>query len=225
MPAPLAALLAFTVAANAGPRHTEHDDEDRHARRAEPAAEVVTDDPVQSLANARADLADIRAQLARARDRDDLRRVQRRLARLDLMLEGTERTLWVWQQERQVAWRYRPAPIAPPEVWASRHRRERVDPGPQAMAAADFARLVGLIEAAAFSSEKLSLVEDAVQHHFFTAEQARDLIALQTFGADKVQTGQLLHDRCVDPQKWLVVYAAFDFQSDARELRSRLAAR
>lgn len=227
MPAPLAALVALTVTAAADPydRHDRDDHYERHERRQHEApVEVVVDDPVQSLANARAELAEIRSLLIHADSRRDQRRVERRLARLDLMLSGTERSLSVWDRSlRRVGWQYVPHQ-PPPEVWTFEPEPEPVEVV-YAIEDADLERLLDLMDDAAFSEEKLAYVQDAVQHHWFTASQARRVIAAQTFGDDKVAAGVMLHEVCIDPENWLVVYGAFDFQSYAHSLRKRLAAR
>jgi hypothetical protein len=94
--------------------------------------------------------------------------------------------------------------------------------GPVHLTVSQLDSFLARLDATSFSSDKLGMVQEAADQNWFTAEQIRQVLTHLSFGADKVEVGVLLHPRCVNPEAWHEVYAAFDFDSDARKLRARI---
>jgi hypothetical protein len=234
MSGPLAALMALTLTASAG--HRGGDTPwltDSRATTTSTAAAASAEDPAAAIAQARAELAEIRSLLDSASTHRDKRRIAYRLARLDETLAVADSAV---AQKARAAWgrTYRPSPTIPtqrPRV--DRHddddddddrpQRRTQKPGPRAMSDAAFASFRGSIERASFAADRLRLIENGAKYRHFTAAQVGQIIEQLPFGAEKVEAGVMLYPRVLDKQNWHVVYDGFDFRVDARNLARRVA--
>ena len=82
-----------------------------------------------------------------------------------------------------------------------------------------FALLVGAVQQEAFSGGKLAVLGEAARANVFAADQVRQLVALLTFGSDKLAALRLLAPRIVDPENRFLIYGAFTFDSEKAQAR------
>jgi hypothetical protein len=235
MLSPLAALLAATLTASAGShdhdRHHDRSDDDRPAVRVvspqlsvpysregqvRPTNPSDAVDPEVALAQARAELAEIRGLMVGAHKSEIRRRIQWRLARVDRRLASAELEL---VQQRLTREARREA--ARRSATRQDGKRQR---GPTAMNEPAFDRWLDNLEETRFSADRMARVQDAAERGWFTSAQIAEVLEVLPFGPEKVEAGALLYSRCVDPENWYVVYPVFDFRVDARALRDRVAA-
>jgi hypothetical protein len=235
MNGPLAALLALSLTATAGPRGDAPWLADAASTGRVSTATVAAEDPAAAVAQARAELAEIRSLLDSAATQRDRRRIAIKLARLDQTLASADNAI---AQKARAAWGrgYRPSPTIPkPRARVhdddddddddddERVQRRPHKPSPRAMSAASFASFQAQVERASFASDRLRLIESAARHRYFTAAQVGQLVESMPFGAEKVEAGVILFPRTLDKGNWHVVYDGFDFRVDARNLARRVA--
>jgi hypothetical protein len=106
-----------------------------------------------------------------------------------------------------------PAPPPPPA---------EVDPGPQPMEPGRFQDLLRALKDLSFSRDQLNYLRDAARHHWFLADQVRQVVAGFDFGKDKVDAAALLYRRVLDRENFYQVQDALDFESDREALRKRI---
>jgi len=82
-----------------------------------------------------------------------------------------------------------------------------------------FARLLKAVKEAPFSSEKLTLIEDAASKNYFKSEQVLQLLKTFNFDSYRLKAAKVLYPRVVDPENFFIVYDAFTFSSSKEELR------
>ncbi len=102
------------------------------------------------------------------------------------------------------------------------HDRDRHDDNHHnAMRSGDFAELLAQVKEASFKDEKLGLVRTATRDNWFTADQAKRLVAQFDFKDSKVEAAVALHSRIVDKGNFFKVLSVFDFKSAKEEVRER----
>ncbi|WP_071147299.1 DUF4476 domain-containing protein [Bacteroides ihuae] len=69
------------------------------------------------------------------------------------------------------------------------------------------------VKAAPFKSDKMDLIETAVQTSAFTIQQCKRLVELNTFDDDKIEMIQLLYPRIVDKQNFFMLLESLSFIS------------
>lgn len=89
------------------------------------------------------------------------------------------------------------------------------------MRSGDFAELLAQVKDASFKDEKLGLVRTATRDNWFTADQAKRLVAQFDFKDSKVEAAVALHPRIVDKGNFFKVLSVFDFKSAKEEVRER----
>lgn len=89
------------------------------------------------------------------------------------------------------------------------------------MRSGDFAELLAQVKEASFKDEKLGLVRTATRDNWFTADQAKRLVAQFDFKDSKVEAAVALHSRIVDKGNFFKVLSVFDFKSAKEEVRER----
>jgi hypothetical protein len=89
------------------------------------------------------------------------------------------------------------------------------------MHSGDFNQLLQQVKEAGFSEEKLGLIRTAAADNWFTAEQAKQLVAQFDFTDPKVNAAVTLHDRLVDRGNFFKVLSVFDFDSAKQRVRQR----
>ncbi len=84
----------------------------------------------------------------------------------------------------------------------------------------EYDKLRAKVDDAAFSRDKLSLLEKASARLSFSVEQVVGLMDVLDFGSDKVKAAAILHPRVVDPEDFGQVYDALVFDTDREALRA-----
>lgn len=69
-----------------------------------------------------------------------------------------------------------------------------------------------------FDEDKIGLVNQQMRTTFFTSEQIRMLLKTMSFDKNRLALAKSAYSKCVDRSNYFVVYDAFDFESDKREL-------
>jgi hypothetical protein len=103
-----------------------------------------------------------------------------------------------------------PPPVPPPP------------PAPAAMTPASFASMKAAIQLESFSDGKLRVLREALRGRLLSVAQAREILPLYTFSADRVEAAVTLYPALVDPQDFYQLYGCFDFDADKEEVRKRL---
>lgn len=71
---------------------------------------------------------------------------------------------------------------------------------------------------ASFDEDKMNLVAQQSRTNSFTAEQIRVLLKSLNFDKNRLTLGKSVYSKCVDKNNYFVVYDAFDFDANKREL-------
>lgn len=71
---------------------------------------------------------------------------------------------------------------------------------------------------ASFDEDKIGLVNQQMRTTFFTSEQIRTLLKTMSFDKNRLTLAKSVYSKCVDRTNYFVVYDAFDFESNKREL-------
>lgn len=69
-----------------------------------------------------------------------------------------------------------------------------------------------------FDDKKIIFINQQGRHAMFTSEQISILVKDLSFDKNKITLAKSLFSKCVDKQKYFIVYDAFDFESSRREL-------
>lgn len=69
-----------------------------------------------------------------------------------------------------------------------------------------------------FDDKKIAFINQQGRHAMFTSEQIGILVKDLSFDKNKIALAKSLFSKCVDKQKYFIVYDAFDFESSRREL-------
>ena len=100
-----------------------------------------------------------------------------------------------------------------------------VDPsqfeGPFRTSQSDMARILLVLESESFSDGRLSALRSLIPNRSFQVSQVITILDIFDFGDDKVSAAALLHPQIEDPENWILVYGALDFDSDRESLRRR----
>lgn len=99
------------------------------------------------------------------------------------------------------------------------HHRDRA---PAAMSPADFDQLLASVEDESFSDGKLRVIKMAAKQNYFTADQAKQLVAAMSFGDNKVEAAVLLYPQLVDQGNFFKVMDAFTYDSNKEKVQKRL---
>lgn len=71
---------------------------------------------------------------------------------------------------------------------------------------------------AKFDDNRLSLINQQMRSSMFTSKQVYELVKLMSFDKNKLQLAKSMYSRCVDKDRYFIVYDAFDFESSRRDL-------
>ena len=162
------------------------------------------------------------------------------LERRLVLLDGTLEALSVLVEDKYISLppQSAPIPFVPPTVEAEvhlagtqTHVAVRVETEAEQVASVatepmDPNGLNALTDALgqeAFSEGRLRVLRSAVDAPSgFNVEQVLRLLESFDFGGDKVEAAAMLHPQVVDPEKWYLVYGAFDFDTDKEALRRQV---
>ncbi len=166
--------------------------------------------------------------------------VKQALERRLVLLDGTLEALSVLVEDKYISLppQSAPIPFVPPTVEAEvhlagtqTHVAVRVETEAEQVASVatepmDPNGLNALTDALgqeAFSEGRLRVLRSAVDAPSgFNVEQVLRLLESFDFGGDKVEAAAMLHPQVVDPEKWYLVYGAFDFDTDKEALRRQV---
>lgn len=82
-----------------------------------------------------------------------------------------------------------------------------------------FQRFFGMLQDnERFDDGKISMINQQMRSSMFTSQQIRDLVKSLSFDKNKLALAKSMYKRCVDKNKYFLVYDAFDFESSKREL-------
>jgi hypothetical protein len=90
----------------------------------------------------------------------------------------------------------------------------RDDRGPREMSAAEFDRLMGSVDGAWFSSDRVQVVQLASAQNYFTVDQVGRLVETVPFSSDRLAIVRACHDHVLDPQNAYALQDHFTFSSD-----------
>lgn len=69
-----------------------------------------------------------------------------------------------------------------------------------------------------FDDGRIALINQQMNSSLFTSQQIKDLVKLMSFDKNKLSLAKSMYKKCVDKNKYFLVYDAFDFESSKREL-------
>lgn len=69
-----------------------------------------------------------------------------------------------------------------------------------------------------FDKDRLKYIEQQTRSSFFTSQQIKTLLTDFSFDDTRLQAGKLLYDYCVDRSNFHIVYDAFDFDRNKKDL-------
>ncbi|GAA5101102.1 hypothetical protein GCM10023210_40290 [Chryseobacterium ginsengisoli] len=71
---------------------------------------------------------------------------------------------------------------------------------------------------ARFDDSRLSMINQQTRTTLFTSQQINTLVREMSFDKNRLSLAKSLYSKCVDKNKYFLVYDAFDFESSKREL-------
>lgn len=86
---------------------------------------------------------------------------------------------------------------------------------------AEFGMILGAVQRASFSDDKLHVLSSAARGRYFTTMQVAQVMGAFSFSSDKVDAASMLYPSVVDPQNWFLIYDHLTFSSDREELARR----
>lgn len=69
-----------------------------------------------------------------------------------------------------------------------------------------------------FDESKLSMIRQQMRTTMFTAEQITALVKEMSFDKNRLSLAKSMYTKCVDQERYFLVYDAFDFESSKKEL-------
>lgn len=105
-------------------------------------------------------------------------------------------------------------PVIPPP-----HHRP-LPPPPRGMEPHSFDRLMASINSQTFKSDKMIIVNNAIQTNEFNCDQVRAIMRSFTFDSDRINVASQLFYRVVDRENWYTVYNELTFSSSKQQLHS-----
>lgn len=78
------------------------------------------------------------------------------------------------------------------------------------------------VENESFSSDKLELLENQLNIHFFTAIQIAELVEILSFDSDQLKFAKMAYLRTADPQNYFIVVEKLKFSSSKKELNQHI---
>lgn len=71
---------------------------------------------------------------------------------------------------------------------------------------------------ATFDDNRLAMIQQQARNTSFTARQITELVRAMSFDKNKIAIAKLLYGKCVNKEKYFLVYDAFEFESSKREV-------
>jgi hypothetical protein len=95
-------------------------------------------------------------------------------------------------------------------------------PRPMPLDQMRFGELLASLNGLSFSAEQLRYLEDASRHAFFLTEQVRQVMAVFSFGKDKVKAAAMLYPKVLDHHDFHRVLTDLTFESEREDLRREI---
>ena len=135
---------------------------------------------------------------------------------------GSGKTYYVNHETKATSWTLPTS--APPSLPAYSAVAPAATPvaGGGAMPADKFEALLASIASESFSDGKLSKLDMALPHAYFTCQQAGRVVDAMSFDADKIETAVRMYPRIVDKDVFYSVLDHLQFSSSKDQVRSRL---
>jgi hypothetical protein len=104
---------------------------------------------------------------------------------------------------------YHPRPVPPPP------------PAPvyQPIGDGRLQKLMNVMSREPFAEDKMNVLEDAANEHYFTVSQVQQVLPQFQFAKDKLQAVRVLWSRVLDRQNGFQLYGSFQFSKDKAELK------
>ncbi|KPE50792.1 DUF4476 domain-containing protein [Chryseobacterium indologenes] len=71
---------------------------------------------------------------------------------------------------------------------------------------------------ARFDDNKIAMINQQMNNSLFTSAQIRDLVKFISFDKNRLSLAKSMYRKCVDKNKYFLVYDAFDFENSRKEL-------
>lgn len=97
-----------------------------------------------------------------------------------------------------------------------------VEAGPVCMDSGDLSAIQAEIEDASFSDEKVSVLQEAMQHRWICGAQVTTLLGLYSFSDDKLSALEQMAPRILDRENNFKIYGAFTFSDDKNKAKAIL---
>lgn len=97
-----------------------------------------------------------------------------------------------------------------------------VQAGPVCMDSGDLSAIKAEIEDASFSDEKVSVLQEAMQHRWICGAQVTALLDLYSFSDDKLSALEQMAPRILDRENNFKIYGAFKFSDDKTKAKAIL---
>lgn len=91
-------------------------------------------------------------------------------------------------------------------------------PGPMAMNEADFNMALEMVKKENFDSNRLSLAKQITRQNMLSVSQIKRLCQTFEFDNTKLDFAKYAYSRCVDPERYFLLYDVFTFDSNKRSL-------
>lgn len=91
-------------------------------------------------------------------------------------------------------------------------------PGPMAMSEPDFNQALEMVRKEHFDSNRLSLAKQITRQNMLTASQIKKFCQTFEFDNTKLDFAKFAYSRCVDPERYFLLYDVFAFDSNKRAL-------
>lgn len=95
---------------------------------------------------------------------------------------------------------------------------------PRAMPTLVFHRLMGQLQRAGFTEERLQLLRAAAADNGFTAAQATAVLQAFSFANERLEAARTLVPRLTDPENGFQLYDAFEFDGDRAAMKALIEA-
>jgi hypothetical protein len=87
---------------------------------------------------------------------------------------------------------------------------------------ATFRHFKKTVEEESFSSNKMELLENQLNVHYFTAHQIAELVDVLSFDSDQLKFAKMAYVRTADPQNYFSVVEKLKFSSSKKELNQHI---
>ncbi|NPB04660.1 MAG: DUF4476 domain-containing protein [Thermotogae bacterium] len=105
------------------------------------------------------------------------------------------------------------------------YEEEQPTPPIRPMDPSRFGSLLVAIDSASFSEDRLTIIEEAAEHNFFTSEQVFTILKHLVYDDERLKAAKILYPKVVDPENFYIVYRAFTYSSTREALKKWIKSR